>query len=124
MMVKKTAKIIVYYDAACPKCVKDRQNYEQMAGDSAGDVCWMDITGRENELRRLGINPQKALTELHVKDQNGQILSEIDAYILLMHRVPRLRPIAWLIGLPIIRPIAAFLYHHMVNRRLDREGRL
>ena len=79
MMATKIAKIIVYYDAACPKCVKDRKNYEQMAGDSVDDVCWMDITGHDDKLRELGINPHKALTKLHVKDQNGQILSEINA---------------------------------------------
>jgi predicted DCC family thiol-disulfide oxidoreductase YuxK len=123
MMSRNENRIIVYYDAACPKCVKDRQSYEQMAGESGNDVCWMDITGRDDELRELGIDPYKALTELHVQDQHGRILSEIDAYILLMQRVPRLRPVAWLIGLPFIRPIAAFLYHRMVNRRLRREGR-
>ena len=31
--------------------------------------------------------------------------------------------IALAIGLPVIRPVAAYLYHGMVNRRLRREGR-
>ena len=123
-MNSENPKITVYYDGACPKCVRDREDYERMAGEAGSDVCWLDITGKDDQLRELGINPQKALTELHVKDKDGRILSEIDAYILLMRRVPRLRPIAWLIGLPLIRPIAAHLYHAMVNRRLRREGRL
>jgi len=117
-------KITVYYDAACPKCVKDRQSYEHMAGEAANDVCWMDITGRDDDLKALGIDPGLALTELHIQDQHGRILSEIDAYIVLMQRLPRLRLIAWLIGLPVIRPLAAYVYHHMVTRRLRREGRL
>ena len=50
-MAAKTTKITVYYDAACPKCVKDSRNYEQMAGDSVDDVCWMDITGHDDKLR-------------------------------------------------------------------------
>ncbi|MFQ5345927.1 MAG: thiol-disulfide oxidoreductase DCC family protein [Mariprofundus sp.] len=123
-METKTNNITVYYDASCPKCVKDRKNYEKMAGASGHDVCWMDITGRDEELRQLGIDPHQALTELHLKDQHGRILSEIDAYILLMQRVPRLRILARLIALPVIRPCVAFLYHHMVMRRLRREGRL
>jgi len=116
--------ITVYYDASCPKCVKDRKNYERMADELATEVCWVDITGRNDALRQLGIDPHKALTELHIKDQHGRILSEIDAYILLMKRVPRLRIIAWLIGLPVIRAVVAFAYHQMVNRRLRNEGRL
>jgi len=116
--------VVVYYDGACEKCVRDREKYESMAGASGRDVHWFDITGKDKELRELGIDPNLALTELHVRAPNGQILSEIDAYILLMSRVPRLKPIAWLISLPLIRPLCAWLYHNMVTRRLRREGRL
>ena len=123
-MNQEKAKIIVYYDGACPKCVKDRQNYEKLAGKSGENVCWMDITGQEEQLRKIGIDPRKALTELHVKDENKQILSELDAYILLMSKVPLLKPLAWLIGMPLIRPLLARIYHWQVNRRLRRSGRL
>jgi len=123
-MTDGSNQITVYYDASCPKCVKDRVNYEHMAGEAGNDVCWMDITGRDDDLRELGIDPYMALTELHVQDKQGRIRSEIDAYILLMQRVPRLRALAWLIGLPLIRPACAFLYHTMVIRRLRKEGRL
>jgi predicted DCC family thiol-disulfide oxidoreductase YuxK len=123
-MNQEKAKITVYYDGACPKCVKDRQNYEKFAGKAGEAVCWMDITGQEEQLRKIGIDPSKALTELHVKDENQQILSELDAYILLMSKVPMLKPLAWLIGLPLIRPLLARIYHRQVNRRLRRSGRL
>ncbi|MEH6823463.1 MAG: DUF393 domain-containing protein [Motiliproteus sp.] len=116
-------KITVYYDGACPRCVRDRNNYQRMAADSSNEVIWFDITGHDNELERLGINPQKALTELHVKTGDGQIISELDAYIVLMARVPWLRPIAWLIGLPVIRPLLARCYHWMVLKRLKQSGR-
>lgn len=117
-MDKEKAKITVYYDGACPKCVRDRQNYEKLSGNKADQVCWFDITGKDNQLRNQGIDPFKALTELHVKDENGKVVSELDAYILLMAKVPLLKPIAWLIGLPVIRPILAKIYHWQVNRRL------
>jgi len=123
-MTDSSDHITVYYDASCPKCVKDRHNYEQMAGETASDVCWMDITGRDEELRNIGIDPHLALTELHVMNKQGRIVSEINAYILLMQRVPRLRAVAWFIGLPLVRPLVAFLYHRMVIRRLRKEGRL
>lgn len=116
-------KITVYYDGACPRCVRDRNNYEKMAGDASKQVIWVDITDHDDELKRLGINPQTALTELHVKIGDGQIVSELDAYIALMQRVPLLRPLAWLIGLPGIRPLLARGYHRMVLSRLKRSGR-
>lgn len=123
-MNRSKAKIIVYYDGACPKCVKDRLNYEKLAGEAGESVCWMDITGQEEQLREIGIDPLKALTELHLQDENQQILSEMDAYILLMSKVPLLKPLAWLIGLPLIRPLLARIYHWQVNRRLRLSGRL
>jgi predicted DCC family thiol-disulfide oxidoreductase YuxK len=116
--------ITVYYDGACPRCRRDRARYEKLAGTGADAICWFDISGRETELRRLGIDPYKALTELHVKDAQGRVHCELDAYILLMRRVPRLKPLAWLIGLPFIRPLLSRCYHRQVMRRLRKSQRL
>lgn len=117
-------KIVVYYDGACPKCVRDKNTYEKLSGKDGYEVCWFDITGQENQLKALGIDPQKALSELHVKDKNGHIVSEMEAYILLMNKVALLKPLAWLISLPGIRPLIARLYHWQVNRRLKKRGLL
>ncbi|WP_031432435.1 thiol-disulfide oxidoreductase DCC family protein [Methylomarinum vadi] len=123
-MNQANGKICVYYDGACPRCVRDRTSYEKLAGIAGGDVCWVDITGQEQKLRQLGIDPDKALQELHVKDKDGRVVSELDAYILLMRKVPLLRPLAWLIALPMIRPLCSKLYRQTVERRLRRSGRL
>lgn len=117
-------KITVYYDGACPSCVKDRKNYERLASKNRHDVTWLDITDKDDELREMGIDPHKALRELHIKDENQNVISEIDAYIILMHKVPVLKPLAWFIGLPVIRPMLSKIYHWQVNRRLRRDGRL
>jgi predicted DCC family thiol-disulfide oxidoreductase YuxK len=117
-------KLLVFYDGSCPACIKDRRWYEKLAGRTCGSVEWLDITGRDEELRQQGIDPDKALRELHVKDGEGNIHRELDAYILLMSRVLVLKPLAWVIGLPVIRPALARLYHRWVDRRLsDEKGR-
>jgi predicted DCC family thiol-disulfide oxidoreductase YuxK len=123
-MNRDKGMITVYYDGACPKCVKDRYNYEKLSGSAAKNVSWFDITGQDELLRKMGIDPQKALMALHVKNEDQQILAEIDAYILLLKKVPLLRPLAWLIGLPLIRPMISKVYHRGVIRRLRRSGRL
>jgi predicted DCC family thiol-disulfide oxidoreductase YuxK len=112
-------KLVVFYDGSCPACIKDRRWYEKLSGRTGDSVEWLDITGRDEELRQQGIDPDKALRELHVKDSQGRIHREMDAYILLMSRVPVLKPLAWLIGLPLIRPLLASLYHRWVERRLS-----
>lgn len=123
-MDEEKNKITVYFDGACPKCVNDRRNYEKLAGKSGENILWIDITGREELLRESGIDPYRALTELHVRDENDNILSEIDAYILLLGKVPLLSPLAWLIDLPLIRPLLSQIYRRQVKRRLRRSGRL
>ena len=118
-MLNSTDKLIVFYDGACPICVRDRRWYEKLEGRTENSVEWFDITDRDESLRQIGIDPNKALHELHIKDDQGQIHTEIAAYILLMSRVPLLKPISWLIGLPVIRPTLAWLYHRGVARRLN-----
>ncbi len=122
-MKKRGPRLTVYYDGACPRCVRDRARYEELSGEGADTVDWVDITGREGELRRLGIDPDAALRELHVRDPAGDIHRELDAYILLMSRVRLLRPLAWLIALPGLRPILSWLYRTSVLRRLGRRAR-
>jgi predicted DCC family thiol-disulfide oxidoreductase YuxK len=110
--------ITVFYDGACPSCVRDRERYDRWAGPAGAPVCWFDITGQAVQLHQLGIDPHRALTERHVLDEHRQIRSELDAYILLLAKIPWLKPLAWLVGRPAIRPGLARLYHRRVDRRL------
>ncbi|GAB3317297.1 thiol-disulfide oxidoreductase DCC family protein [Haliea atlantica] len=123
-MSESRQPLTVYYDGACPGCVRDRRRYEAIAGKHAERVAWVDITGREAELRAAGIEPAQALRELHVKDsESGTVFRELDAYILLMRRTLWLKPLAFVIGLPLVRPLLARAYHAWVDRRLRRSGR-
>ena len=123
-MTDEEEDLTVYYDGACPSCVRDRAFYERLAARDGKPTEWVDITGREAELCELGIDPGHALRELHVRDAEGAVHRELDAYILLMKRLPRLRWLAWIIGLPVIRPCLSWLYRHWVRNRLEQQGRM
>lgn len=117
------AKITVFYDGACPRCRADRRRYERLAGSARRSVHWFDITDQERALLEKGIAPEDALQELHVEDAGGRIHRELNAYILLMSRVPLLRPLAWLIGLPGLKGLLSRWYRASVRRRLQKDGR-
>ncbi|RTR02448.1 thiol-disulfide oxidoreductase DCC family protein [Halomonas nitroreducens] len=117
------ATVKVYYDAACPICRRERRRYERLAGGAPG-VAWIDVTRHAARLRERGIDPRDALRSLYVEDERGRLCNGLDAYILLMRRVPVLRPLAWVIGLPGLKPLLAWGYRHWVRRRLARQGRL
>ena len=116
-------KSTVFYDGAGPRCVRDRTQYEPWAGPASASVCGFDITGQDERRRALGLDPRRALTELHGLDEHPRVRSELEAQILLLNRVPRLKPLAWLIGRPGIRPGRARLSRWSVARRRRRSGR-
>ncbi|AQS39679.1 Protein of unknown function, DUF393 [Shewanella psychrophila] len=129
--MKKTAiNIYVLYDGACPRCIKDRDNYLRIAGRYADGVSWFDITDQDDQLKVWGIEPDKALIKLHViigeyeHVDKPRVVSELDAYIVLMRRVPLLKPLSWLMGLKLVRPLLSSLYRRAVYKRLKCEGRL
>ncbi|MCJ8296010.1 MAG: DUF393 domain-containing protein [Colwellia sp.] len=115
--------ITVFYDGACPQCIRDRRFYEHLAGQGGKQIKWLDITNQDELLKTLAIDPYKALTELHIQLANKEILTELDAYIILMKRIWLLKPLAYFISLPFIRPFIARIYHQKVARRLKSQGR-
>lgn len=123
MSVEDSIQLKVYYDAACPLCRRERQRYESWQKAAQG-VVWLDVNTHHEHLRARDVDPREALLSLHVEDSAGQFHDGIDAYALLMRRVPRLRPLAWIIGLPIIKPVLTWVYERQVRRRLARDGRL
>lgn len=113
----------VFYDGACGSCVEDRARYELWLGKHIDQVEWFDITGQESYLLSQGIDPQRALRELHVQDSDGVIDREINAYVLLLDRIWWLKPVGWLIRIPWIRARLSRWYRRRVDERLARDGR-
>ncbi|MEW4983027.1 MAG: DUF393 domain-containing protein [Cycloclasticus sp.] len=116
--MEKYKQITVYYDQSCPSCVEDRRVFERLAGKRASRFIWFDITHQDEALLELGIQPMKALRELHIKTANGEIYSEMDAYSIIMKQIPLLWPLGVVICLPIIKPILSHFYRKSVDKRL------
>jgi predicted DCC family thiol-disulfide oxidoreductase YuxK len=121
-MPNKTS-INVFYDAQCPICRKERRRYERWSGQRAADIGWLDVSDHEQTLREKGVDPAMALRSLHIETPQGQLIEGIDAYRVLMARIPLLVPVAWIIGLPGIKPGLRALYDAWVKRRLQKQGR-
>lgn len=121
--MSKNTSINVYYDAQCPLCRKERRRYERWSGRRAGEIGWLDVSEHEQTLREKGVVPAMALRSLHIETAQGQLIEGIDAYRLLMKRIPLLVPIAWIISLPGIKSGLRTLYDVWVKRRLKKQGR-
>ena len=62
-MGRHSGKLKVYYDGACPECIKDRKRYQQLAGRGNESVEWIDIpagtknsSGRASTPGRLSVS--------------------------------------------------------------------
>ncbi|ELR67617.1 hypothetical protein C942_01547 [Photobacterium marinum] len=115
--------VTVFYDGSCESCVRDRFRFEQWLGKRSGQIEWFDITDKDDELWDIDIDPALALRELHVRDCNGVVYRELDAYIILLRLVWWLKPVIWFLQFPPLKRWVSQWYRQHVDQRLAREGR-
>lgn len=116
------AKIIVYYDGACPRCLREMAVYRWL--DRRDRVIWFNVVGNESELVEQGIDPEAAIKKLHIRLANGEIVKDVEAFAVLWNLIPVLRPLAWIADSGSIRTYLRKWYGRLTMRRLQRQGRL
>ncbi len=114
-------KVTVFYDGECPICLKALSRWRDKAYTC--DIEWFDITGQDDVLVAKGINPQRAIEQLHILCDDGVILTSMNSYSFLLCHLPRWWWLGFLISLPGIRHGLTWGYDAMTRRRLKREGR-
>ena len=114
-------KITVFYDGACPLCAREVAKWRK--APFLCQVDWFDITGQDEELIRLGIDPAFALVELHTKTDDGQIRTSIESYALLLSELAHWRWLGKVISLPVVKSILKWVYDYLTKIRLKRDGR-
>lgn len=112
------ADTAVLYNDTCPLCSIEIGHYRRSAR-AAGLPLRFDALDRAAD---WGLDPDTAARRLHVR-QNGRILSGLAAFRALWSALPRWRWLAWLTGLPLIRPAAAVLYDRVAAPALYRAHR-
>ena len=110
--------VTVYYDGKCGLCRKEISHYKKIATE--GQFIWSDIAHDAAHLSQLGVSQMDALRRLHATDRNGKLHIGVDAFILIWGQLPTWRPLAILVGLPVVRYIAAMLYNRFADYRFAR----
>ncbi|AMO58054.1 thiol-disulfide oxidoreductase DCC family protein [Endozoicomonas montiporae] len=114
-------KITVYFDGACPLCVREVSRWRNASFSC--EVEWFDITGQEQALNERGIDPRQAMLQLHTQTSDGNTFVSIDSYALLLEQLPRWRWLGKLMALPVIKPVLRWSYDGLTILRLKSEGR-
>ncbi len=112
----------VLYDGLCPICLRQMAQFKRVCKDPA--IHWFDITDQDDWLHQHNIQPIDAMLELHLVNQDRQVIKGLDAFIRLWSHTALFKPLAWLLQLPVIYPAVQRYYHGATRRRLRKQGRL
>jgi predicted DCC family thiol-disulfide oxidoreductase YuxK len=105
----------VLYNDTCPVCRFEIDSYRRKAEAA-------DLPLRFDPLARAAdwnITAEDAARRLHVR-HNGQVISGLPAFRVLWASLPGWGWLAWLTGLPLLGPICAAVYDHVLAPLLYR----
>jgi 3-demethoxyubiquinol 3-hydroxylase len=92
--------LTVYYDGACPICSREIAMYRQQRG---GESCaWVDASRCSASELGPGLDPQRALARMHVRQADGRLVSGAAAFILMWQAFPATR---WLGRMAAVPPL-------------------
>lgn len=86
----------VYYDGACPVCSREIQTYQKATG--ADKLAWVDAANAQPETLGEDLTSHDALARMHVRDENGQLISGAAAFAAIWERLPKTRWLGKLMG--------------------------
>ena len=103
----------IFYDADCPLCAREAALLLNGNREAEG----IPIQGNEALLAQYGISTEQAMTYLHARTRDGEILSGMAA-LRLMHNADK-RGFWWIraSSLPLIRQLADWLYPRFARNR-------
>lgn len=105
---------IVFYDAACPICVREMALLRQ--SNPRGNIRPLPVQGNDALLARYGIAPDAAMRLIHVLTPEGDIAVGMPALRLLYAQCePRFFTRLW--NLPGLRQLADRGYPHVARHR-------
>jgi predicted DCC family thiol-disulfide oxidoreductase YuxK len=112
--------ITVFYDGKCGLCRREITHYMGIA--PMGIFEWVDITVTPEAFTALGYSVPAGLKALHARDDAGVMYIGVDAFITIWLQLPRWRMLARLARLPMIRPVAQWLYAAFAAWRFKKLG--
>lgn len=110
-----TEKTRVLYNETCPICRFEVDSYRRRTDAAGGHVAYDGL----DQAADWGLSPDQAARRFHVM-QDGRLLSGMPAFRVLWRNMPHLRWLAWVTGLPVIAPMTAAVYDHILAPLLYR----
>lgn len=104
----------IYFNDQCPVCKTEMAHYATLCAQSRPDFQFIPATQHPQGLAQCGLRQEHLERRVYLHSTDGRILSGIPALIALWSTMPRYQWLSRLIGLPVLRPVAAILYDHII----------
>lgn len=104
----------IYFDGACPICSKEVAFYRKYSDRKAE---WIDVSILSNDETINGKSRDDLLAIMHIRQENGQWLTAIDAFAAMWQLVPFLRPFAWVFTVLPLKPFWMLAYKLFLKYR-------
>jgi predicted DCC family thiol-disulfide oxidoreductase YuxK len=110
-------KLTVWYNTKCPVCNAgiDWQRNRLVRVAKAGDIEFRDINFEPDALARFGAGIEDVRRRLHAVDATGRLYVGADCAVSIWLRTPGDVWLGRLLGLPVIRQIAGFVYDRFAD---------
>ena len=105
-----TEQLEILYNGRCPICSAEIAQYRKQAEHANAPVRFIDL--HEATLAHWGLNADQATRRFHVR-KDGQIISGFPAFLALWRELPRMRWLARVLELPVLRQMADFGYNNL-----------
>ena len=102
---------LVIYNGDCPICAPEVRSYKRQARAAGADLDFADLNGLD--LARFDLTEDQAAKRLHVL-RNGELVSGVDAFLIIWRKLPKTRWIARIVDAPVIRPLAGMIYDRIL----------
>lgn len=98
----------IYFDGLCQLCSREIALFQRRVRD--GSLAYVDIADEAFRASDHGLDPVQIHRTMHVRLEDGRIVTGLDALIAMWEFVPGFRWLAKLSRFPLIRPLARVGY--------------
>jgi predicted DCC family thiol-disulfide oxidoreductase YuxK len=111
------SKLTVWYNTKCPVCNAgiDWQHNRLVRAARSGAIEFRDINIEPDALASFGVGVNEVRRRLHAVDAENRLYAGIDCAIAIWLRTPGDVWLGRLAGLPVIRPVAGFIYNRFAD---------
>ena len=119
--MQQAPTITLFFDGACPLCSREAKVYRQRLPPATLGL--VDIAASDFRAADFGLDAKAVHATIHAKLADGTVLTGIDAFAAIWRQIPRMRPLAALTGVPVVRQAMQLGYAAFAKVRPRLPGR-